>query len=71
MDFRTLASRLKIKNRVALTGWLLIAVGTLSIIAVGFFHPTQPPMHLAERFWALYSAAVVMIAAGMLLVTDS
>ena len=52
-------------------GWLAIALGVLSILAVGFLNPTHPPMELAKAYWPVYGAAVVLVALGVMVNADS
>lgn len=52
-------------------GWLIIALGCLSILLVGYLNPLHPPMELAKAYWPVYGAGVMLIALGVMLSADS
>lgn len=58
------------RNYKALLGWPLIAVGLLTILAIGFFNPADKVVDLAYRYTELYAVAVTLIAVGILVETE-
>ena len=51
-------------------GWLFIALGIVSIILVGFFHPLHSPWELVQLYWPVYGLAITLIAAGVLVAAE-
>ena len=52
------------------SGCVMIAVGVLAIVLIGFFNPTAKPMNLAFEYSGIYLASICLVAVGLWAVTD-